>query len=115
MSGRIGFGSSTHAFVTYVVLVSIVIANRYRPGAEEGRILGKRGQPNLPHWAPRMTLIVILCAVEIGCRGCRRCSVVAEENKKTICDKILVDASSKVSDFRLRARPLIILEEVYEY
>jgi hypothetical protein len=73
MSGRIGFGSRTHAFVAYEVIVSIVRANRYRPGAEEGRIPGKGGKANLPHWAPRMTLIVILCEIETGCRGCRCC------------------------------------------
>ena len=59
----------THAFVAYEVIVSIVRANRYRPGAEEGRIPGKGGKANLPHWAPRMTLIVILCEIEIGCCG----------------------------------------------
>lgn len=79
MSGRIGFGSRTHAFVAYEVIVSIVRANRYRQGAEEGRIPGKGGKggkggkANLPHWAPRMTLIVILCEMQIGCRGCRCC------------------------------------------
>lgn len=32
--------------------------------------------------------------------------VVVEENKKTMSDKILIDAAAKVSDFRLRATRL---------
>jgi hypothetical protein len=48
MSGRTGFGSRTHAFVTYEVIVSIVRANRYRPGAEEGHIPGKGGKELTP-------------------------------------------------------------------
>jgi hypothetical protein len=90
MSGRIGFGSRTHAFVTYEVIVSIVRANRYRP-AEEGRIPGKGSKANLPHWAPRMTSIVIYARLKLVVIGA---VVVVEEKKKTMCEKMFMDAGS---------------------
>lgn len=85
MSGRIGVGTRTHAFVAYEVIVSIVRANRYRP-VEEGRIPGKGSKANLPHWAPRMTSIAIVCEIEIACHRCRNCGL---KRKKRRCAKIL--------------------------